>query len=50
MVLLFKRDVTDPEPWLQALARQMPELDVRVFPEVEPRADIDFALVYAMCR
>ncbi len=46
MTLLFKRDFTDPEPWLAALAKQMPEWEIRVFPEVEPREDIKYALVY----
>ncbi len=47
MTLLFKRDVTDPEPWLEALAKQMPDREVRVFPDLDPRADIEYALVYA---
>lgn len=46
MTLLFKRDMLDPEPLLAALAKKMPEREVRVFPDVEPRADIDYALVY----
>ncbi|MEE8499072.1 MAG: glyoxylate/hydroxypyruvate reductase A [Kiloniellales bacterium] len=46
MTLLFKRDTTDPEPWLAALARQMPEREIRVYPELEPRAEIEYALVY----
>lgn len=46
MTLLFKCDHTDPEPWLAALAEQLPDRTVRVFPEVEPAADIEYALVY----
>ena len=46
MTLLFKCDHTDPEPWLAALADQMPEREVRVFPELGAREDIEFALVY----
>ena len=46
MTLLFKRDMLDPEPLLAALTKKMPEREVRVFPDVEPRADIEYALVY----
>jgi glyoxylate/hydroxypyruvate reductase A len=46
MTLLFKCDHTDPAPWLAALAAQMPERAVRVFPEVGAREDIAYALVY----
>ena len=46
MTLLFKCDHTDPVPWLAALAEQMPERAVRVFPEVGAREDIAYALVY----
>ncbi len=46
MTLLFKRDMLDPEPLLAALAKIMPQREVRVFPDVEPRADIEYALVY----
>ena len=47
MTLLFKCDHTDPVPWLNSLAAQLPGREIRVFPAVEPRADIDYALVYA---
>lgn len=47
MALLFKPDMTDPAPWLAALARRMPEREIRVFPDVGPVADIHYALVYA---
>ena len=46
MTLLFKCDHTEVEPWLEALASQMPEREVRVFPEVGAKEDIEFALVY----
>jgi glyoxylate/hydroxypyruvate reductase A len=46
MTLLFKRDMFDPEPWLAALAKMMPEREVRSFPDVDPGADIEYALVY----
>lgn len=47
MTLLFKCDHTDPAPWLAALAEQLPEHQIRVFPEVGGREDIDYALVHA---
>ncbi len=47
MTLLFKRDMFAPEPLLAALATMMPEREVRVFPDIEPSADIEYALVYA---
>ncbi len=46
MTLLFKCDHTEPEPWLAALAEQLPEHEIRVFPEVGAVADIRYALVY----
>lgn len=46
MRLLFKCDHTDPEPWLAALAEQVPECEVRLFPEMGAREDIAYALVY----
>jgi glyoxylate/hydroxypyruvate reductase A len=46
MTLLFKRDMDDPEPLLAMLAKKMPEREVRIFPDVEPIADIEYALVY----
>ena len=46
MTLLFKRDMDEPEPLLATLAKAMPERDVRIFPDVEPIADIEYALVY----
>ncbi len=46
MTLLFKRDAGDPEPWLAALAKLMPERELRVFPDLEPSGDIEYALVY----
>lgn len=46
MALLFKCDMTAPEPWLEALAKQMPNQEIRVFPDVGSREDIEYALVY----
>jgi glyoxylate/hydroxypyruvate reductase A len=38
--------MTAPEPWLEALAHQMRHREIRVFPDIEPREDIEYALVY----
>ncbi len=38
--------MTAPEPWLQALANQMPDREIRVFPDIGSREDIEYALVY----
>ncbi len=46
MTLLFKRDMDDPAPLLATLAKEMPEREIRIFPDVEPIADIEYALVY----
>ena len=47
VTLLFKCDHTEPGPWLAALDEQLPEHEVRVFPGVGRREDIDYALVFA---
>ena len=44
-VLLLKRDV-DVGAWVSALKRYMPQLEVRVWPQTGPRAEIDFALLW----
>lgn len=46
MTLLFKCDTSDSEPWLGALAQQMPGREVRVFPDLGSSEDIEYALVY----
>jgi glyoxylate/hydroxypyruvate reductase A len=46
MTLLFKCDHTEPEPWLEVLAALLPEREIRVFPDVGPEADIEYALVH----
>ncbi len=46
MTLLFKCDMTAPEPWLEALANQIPGREIRVFPDIGSRDDIEYALVY----
>ena len=47
MTLLFKCDHTDLAPWLAALAEQLPDHRIRLFPEVGAREDVDYALVHA---
>jgi len=44
--LLFSSQVDDPAAWTRALKRNMPELEIRVWPEVGDVRDIDVALVW----
>ncbi len=37
----------DPAPWIQALTRLDPDLDIRVWPEDHPRQEIELALTWA---
>ena len=46
MALLFRSSVDSEARWKPQLARLMPELDVRVWPEIGDPADIDYALVW----
>jgi glyoxylate/hydroxypyruvate reductase len=46
MALLFRSSVDSEARWRPQLARLMPELEVRVWPEVGDPADIDYALVW----
>ena len=46
MTLLFKPDKLDPAPLLAALAARMPERPLRLYPEIGPEAEIEYALVY----
>src|SRR5215470_114559 len=46
MALLFSSRADDPVAWTTALRRQMPGLDVRVWPEVGDVRDIEVALVW----
>ena len=43
---LFTSDYYRAEDWLPALARWMPELEVRVWPDIGEVRDIDIALVH----
>jgi len=46
LVVLFYSEIDDPAPWRAALARALPELDFRVWPEIGRREEIDYALVW----
>jgi glyoxylate/hydroxypyruvate reductase len=46
MALLFRSSVDSEARWKPQLARLMPELDVRIWPEIGDPADIDYALVW----
>ncbi len=46
MALLFRSSVDSEARWKPQLARLMPELDVRIWPEVGDPADIGYALVW----
>src|SRR5204862_6047419 len=46
MALLFRSSVNSEARWKPHLARLMPELDVRIWPEVGDPAEIDYALVW----
>ena len=46
MALLFASPTDDPAKWLQQIAAALPELEVRVWPEVGDRAEIAYAAVW----
>ena len=46
MVLLFRSSVDSEARWKPQLTRLMPELDVRLWPQIGDPADIDYALVW----
>jgi glyoxylate/hydroxypyruvate reductase A len=46
MALLFRSSVDSEARWKPQLARLMPELEVRIWPEVGDPAEIDYALVW----
>jgi glyoxylate/hydroxypyruvate reductase A len=46
VALLFLSDSDDPVAWRAALSKRIPGLDMRVWPESGPAADIDAALVW----
>src|SRR6516162_7804157 len=46
MALLFRSSLDSEARWRPQLARLMPELEIRVWPQVGNRTDIDYALVW----
>lgn len=46
MTLLFATDFDNPRDWVPALKAEMPELEVRVWPELGNPADIRYALTW----
>ncbi len=46
MAILFVSAIDDPVAWRRELARRLPDLDFRVWPEVGDPADIEVALVW----
>jgi glyoxylate/hydroxypyruvate reductase A len=46
MALLFYSNADDPHAWRAALTRRLPDLDLRIWPEVGDPNDIDAALVW----
>jgi len=45
-VLLFKTEFADPPPWKAALQQNMPDLEVRLWPDIGDARDIEYALVW----
>ena len=46
MVLLFRSSVDSTARWRTQIGGLMPELEIRVWPEIGDPADIDYALVW----
>jgi glyoxylate/hydroxypyruvate reductase A len=46
MALLFYSLVDDPEAWREAVLRELPDLDFRVFPAIGDPAEVEVALVW----
>ncbi len=46
MALLFYSEPDDPVPWIEALGKHLPDLEIRVWPEIGNPDDIEFALVW----
>lgn len=44
--VLFRTDNDNPDQWREALAKRIPDLDFRVWPDVGNKEDIEFALVW----
>jgi glyoxylate/hydroxypyruvate reductase len=46
VALLFRSSVDSEARWKPQLSRLMPEIEIRIWPEVGNAADIDYALVW----
>lgn len=46
MSLLFVSETEAPEPWIEALSSQMPELELRVWPDAGRPEDVRYALAW----
>ncbi|WP_366556347.1 2-hydroxyacid dehydrogenase [Aquibaculum sediminis] len=46
MTLLFKSDIERHDTWLPALQKHLPDREIRLWPEVGEKADIEYALVW----
>jgi glyoxylate/hydroxypyruvate reductase A len=47
MSLLVKPDENDAGPLVAALGRELPDMEIRVFPDIGPRDQVRYALVHA---
>jgi hypothetical protein len=45
MSILFYSQTDAPEPWKKALERELPDMQLRVWPDVGPVDQIGYALV-----
>ena len=48
MALLFAVTDRDPAPWVNALSRALPDVEIRIWPEVGAAEEIEFAVVWAL--
>ena len=46
MALLFYSEPDEPAPWIEGLREHLPDLEVRVWPDIGDANDIEFALVW----
>jgi len=46
MALLFKSDIERESDWRRAFAQHLPNLEVRLWPEIGDPAEIDYALMW----
>jgi len=46
MTLLFKSDIDSADDWRNAIHQFLPDIDLRVWPDTGPEADVEFALVW----